>query len=310
VRTTSINTGDRSLRHSLIPIALALICSIVVPVFAEEISRTPSVIRVKECQIILTSERLLASGQSGIVSIVQVREGDRVHQGQLLAELDASVSKATLAIAVKQAENDVNVRFARAAARVAQAEYESALDANRRQKGTFTRIELDKLRLEEERSLLQTEVADHEFDVNQLRRDEAAALVESYRIVAPMNGIISRVFKSPGEAVQVGESLLECQSTDKVHVEAHVDIRLLQLVGKGRQVTVVPMTPHPAAKVDATGLEGTVFFVGVFADLVSQTVRVLVEVDNQSGLLLAGTEAVLEIAPPSAATRPETVQRD
>ena len=310
MRTTSINTGDRSLRHSLISIALVLIFLTAGPVSAEDIPATPSVVRVKECQITLASERLLASGQSGIVSIVHVREGDQVHQGQLLAELDASVSKATLAIAVKQAENDVNVRFARAAARVAQAEHESALEANRRQKGTFTRIELDKLRLEEERSLLQTEVADHEFDVNQLRRDEATALVESYRIVAPMNGIISRVFKSPGEAVQVGESLLECQSTDKVHVEAHVDIRLLQLVGKGRQVTVVPATPHPAAKADATGLEGTVFFVGVFADLVSQTVRVLVEVDNQSGLLLAGTEAVLEITPPAAATRPETVQRD
>ena len=44
-----------------------------------------------------------------------------------------------------------------------------------------------------------------------LLRDEAAALVASYRILAPMNGIVSRVFKSPGEAVQVGESLLQCQ---------------------------------------------------------------------------------------------------
>ena len=303
-------TGDRSLKRPSILVALTFFAVFALPAAAQESDAPPPTIRINECQITLMAERFLASGQNGIVSKVHVREGDLIEKGQLLAELDASVPKATLAIAEKQAENDVNVRFARAAARVAHAEYDSALEANKQQRNTFSRIELDKLRLEEERSILQTEVSSHEFRVNQLRRDEAVAIVESYRIVAPMNGVVARVYKSPGEAVQVGESLLQCQSTDTVHVEAHVQIRQLRHVKKGCQVTVMPVTPHPAVESQAATPNGSVFFVGVAADLVSQTVRVLVEVDNQNGLLLAGTEAVLEITPSATLTQSTATQSD
>ncbi len=303
------------MRHLSRPFTLALFCTCILSVSAQEESDNQSVIRVEECHITLAAERLLASGQSGIISVVHVREGDRVKKGQLLAELDAAVPKATLAIAAKQAENDVNVRFARASARVASAEYRAAVESNKRRSGAFPPIQMQKMQLEEERSILEMEVSKHEFAVNKLRRDEAAALVASYRIVAPMNGLISRVFKSSGEAVQVGESVIQCQSTDKVHVEAHVNIKLLPLVTKGRHVKVIPTTPHPAIDPDAATFDGTVFFVGVFADLSTDTVRVLVEVDNRNGLLLAGTDAVLEIAPisvvaQSTATQSISNQRD
>ena len=94
-----------------------------------------------------------------------------------------------------------------------------------------------------------------------------------------------------------------------------MNIKLLPLVTKGRHVKVIPTTPHPAIDPDAAAFDGTVFFVGVFADLSTDTVRVLVEVDNQHGLLLAGTDAVLEITPisavaQSAATQSISNQRD
>ena len=298
------------MRHSLTAIVLVLVGTVVVPVAAQETDSTPSVIRVEECQIILASERLLASGQSGIVSRVHVREGDRVREGQLLAELDASVSKATLAIAAKQAENDVNVRFARAAAKVARAEYGAAEEANRIQPNAFTPIQMEKLRLEAERSILQTEVSEHEFEVNRLRRDEATALVDSYRILAPMNGKISDVFKYPGEAVQVGESLLECRSTDKIHVEAHVDMTYRGKITKGQTVSVHPNRPNPEVQVKPQEVEGTVFFVSDVNEPVSRTMRVLVEVDNRSHLLVAGTEAVLHFSALSASAQHNTAQLD
>ncbi|MCH2202652.1 MAG: efflux RND transporter periplasmic adaptor subunit [Fuerstiella sp.] len=260
------------------------------PTFAEN---GPAVTKIPECQILLADNPLLASGQSGIVAKVYVREGDRIRRGQLLAELDASVPKATLAVATKQTENDVNVRYAQAAADVALAEYEAAQESNRIQPNTFRRIEMRKLRLEQERSRLETEVSVHEFELNELRRDEAAALVRSYRIVAPIDGIVSGVFKSPGEAVQVGEAMLQCHSTEKIHVEAFVEIPVLSSLRKGQQVNVVPEIPNPAVESARTDVDGTVFFIGVLAEV--NTVRVLVEVDNRDGLLLAGTDAVIEV---------------
>ncbi len=297
------------MKRLLISIIPAIASALMVSVFAQEEGDTESVIRIQDCQITLSTDRLLASGQSGIVAVVHVREGDRIRKGQLLAELDASVPKATLAVATEQAKNDVNIRYAIAASNYATVDYELSKHANKQVSDTFSRMELKKLELEKDRSVLEIEVSEHEFDVSQLRRDEAAALVASYRIAAPMNGIISHVYKSPGEAVQVGESVLQCRSTGVVYVEAQVDIHLLNLVTRGRKVKVIPLTPHPAVPNNGQGVEGTVFSVDVFADL-GKTVRVLVDVDNQNGLLLAGTEAVIEVSTVLKPKAPVTARRD
>lgn len=263
---------------------------------------TSSVVQVPECVVTLADERDLASGQSGILKAVHVREGDRVKKGQLLAELDAAVPAATLAVAAKQAENDVNVRFAKLAEGVARAEYDSFLAAVRKESTAFSRIELKKMKLEWERSVVEIEAAQHEHQVNQLRRDEASEVVASYRIVAPMDGVISHVYKSRGEAVQVGETVLHCQNTDTLHVEADVHVRQRHLLQRGTKVRVVPSTEGTDSEV---GTIGSVFFVGVKADLTNSAVRVLVEVDNSEGLLLAGTDATIEF--PIAETVAEVV---
>ncbi|HSG73560.1 MAG TPA: biotin/lipoyl-binding protein, partial [Planctomycetaceae bacterium] len=188
---------------------------------------------VPNCNILLSDERMLAVGQTGNIARVHVREGDRVKQGQLLAELDASVPQAALAVAAKLAENDVDVRFAKVAAKVAEAEYALAVAANEQTPETFSEIELEKLKLEQERSRLQIEVAQQEYDANQLRRDEARALVESYRLLAPAEGLISRVYKQPGEAVQSGELLLEFKGTKTLKIEGELPVRALGSVRTG-----------------------------------------------------------------------------
>lgn len=272
----------------------------------------PTPIRIEECIIKLADERSLASGQSGIIEEVHVREGDRVVAGQLLAELDASIPKAALVVAQTQADSDVNKRFAMAAYDVARAEYYSVLDARKKNERSFSKIQEEKYRLEAHRSEIEIEVAEHEYKISQERRDEAATLVKSYQIIAPMDGLISRVYKAPGESVQLGETLLECQDTDTVHVEANVKVNLLPYVRRGTEVRIVPnqwaLSPEGVAR--EAEVFGTIFFVGASAELSSESVRVLVEVDNRDGRLLAGTTATLEIPRVLRADRPGTTPAD
>lgn len=270
------------------------------------------VTRIEECVVKLADERSLASGQSGIIEKVHVREGDRVKKGQLLAELDARVPLAALAVAQTQADNDVNERFAVAAAEVAEAEYASVKASREKNRSSFAWIQEEKYRLERDRSRVEIEVAQHETKINEQRRDEAAALVATYRIYAPMDGVISRVYKAPGEAVQVGETLLECQNTEMIHVEANVKVHLLDKVRRGGRVRIVPDRKIVTAEGHSRAAEitGTVFFVGVLAELSSETVRVLVEAENRDGRLLAGTTAVLEVIPVLETSRAGTAQRD
>jgi multidrug resistance efflux pump len=255
--------------------------------------QTEPVVRVDGCQIRLADERDLAAGQSGILSAVHVREGDRIREGMVIAELDVRVPEATLAVARKQAENNVSVRFAIAAAKVAEAEYKAALRANEIERKAIPESEIRKLRLEMERSILEIEVAKHELAVNGLRSDEAQTLVNSYRIEAPMNGVVSRLFKLPGESMQVGEALLQCQRTDVVYISADVHINLLSWLRKGRQVEVLPAIPHPRFRDTERQMHGTVFYVATSVDPVSREAHILVEVDNKDGFLVTGTTATL-----------------
>jgi len=268
------------------------------------------VVRVDHCQIRLADKRELAAAQSGVLSAVHVREGDRIRKGMVLAELDVRVPEATLAVARKQAENDVSVRFAIAAAEVAKADYESARAANRIERDVIPEIELRKLRLEMERSILEIEVSKHELDVNGLRSDEAQALVTSYQIEAPMDGVVSRLFKLPGESMQAGEPLLQCQRPDIVYVSADVDIKLLSWLRKGRRVEVMPNIPHPSFRNAKPPIFGTVFYVAASVDPVSGKAHILVEVENTDGFLLAGTEATLAWKPIEKPVASPTARRE
>jgi RND family efflux transporter MFP subunit len=261
---------------------------------------------VANCNILLSDERMLAVGQTGNIARIHVREGDRVQQGQLLAELDVSVPQAALAVAEKLAENDVDVRFAKVAAKVAEAEYALALAANEQTPETFSEIELEKLKLEQERSRLQIEVAQQEYDANQLRRDEARALVESYRLLAPAEGLISRVYKRPGAAVQSGEQLLEFKGTKTLRIEGDLPVRALGSVRTGAKVTVIPEEGHPPIPAGMSPHTGTLFFLDVSVNSSSKEARFLVEIENPKGLLWAGFNATVLIETNSQETDPAT----
>lgn len=266
----------------------------------EEVPQTgnaAAVIHVKECRILLDDERQLASGQSGVVSKVHVREGDRVKKEQLLVELDAAIPMAALAIAEKESENDVNVRYARKAAELAATEYDLAIAANREQEQTFTNIEIEKLRLEKERSTLQIDVAMHDLKVAQLKRDEAKTVVDSFKITAPTDGLVTRVYQRTGEAVTTGAPILEMKKSSTVRIEADLKIEHLQDVEPGVRVKVVPTMVRAGRNPQEQYPEGEIFFVDVSADLVSQTVRILALVDNRQGKLIPGLQAELIIMP-------------
>lgn len=282
-----------------LPLLLALISSSPGDATAQNPVSDPAAIRIKNCKISLADERELASGQTGIIAKIHVREGDEVKKGQLLVELEAAVPEASLAVAAKEAENDVDVRFAKVAAKVAEAEYRLSLAANEQQPETFSHIELEKLRLEEERSELQIEVSSHEYAVAQLKRDEAETVVDTYRIVAPADGIISKRTKDEGEAVQVGETVLEFVNPGVMHILGDLPVEYLGRVKRGTRVKVVPEIPHPMNADQEQLPEGDVLFVGFTVYDVSRSVDLFAEVDNSSGMLLAGTVADLIVLPPA-----------
>lgn len=254
-------------------------------------------ITITRCRIRLKDQVTLASDRPGILEFVEPSEGDEVEAAQRIAGLKDDVAAAQLAIVSKEAENDIEVRYATKEAEVSKAEYDKALEANRRVSGTVPQIEVLRLKLAMERSLLQIEQADHKFEVTGLNRSEAEAELETYKIEAPFQGVVTRIFKNKGEAVRQGDPIIELSSTRQVLVEGDVEIRDVFHLRRGDLVQVQLDIPDADLEIEDRSFEGKLVFVDVTVQPVSRKVRIRAEVDNADNILKAGLIARMVVYP-------------
>lgn len=160
------------------------------------------------CQVRLIKEVEIAAEESGVLKGLLVQEGDLVKAGDVLAQIDDTLTRQQLKIAEnelkvakKQAENTVRVRYAKAAAAVAWADWQAAEQANRRIPGTFPLMEVKRLELTFDQAKLQIEQEQMNSEIAGLEANVAQAKFEAAEEV-----IQRRKIKAPGEAA-AGNSL-------------------------------------------------------------------------------------------------------
>jgi biotin carboxyl carrier protein len=272
------------------------------------------------CRIVYVDSVELASERRGILADI-VAPGAALPAGGEVARLRDAVLKATMAIAEREATNDIEVRFAAKAAGLADLKHQRALQANQQSVGTVSDLELRELRLAAERATLQFEQAEHRLAVAKLRVEEIRASVDALHIKAPFAAFVRAVYKRPGEVVQEGEVVAELVSPSRIRVEGDVPLAALPWVTPQAEVLVRltdPSTDTAAATPSATTAAAPADFVAriTFVDMkvepVSRTVRIAAELDNRDGRLREGLSATLLIskrAPQQAATPAAAVTR-
>jgi RND family efflux transporter MFP subunit len=253
-------------------------------------------IEIEQCTIKPLDEVTLSFDRPGVIAFVKPREGDSVAEGQLIAGLQDEVAQAALAVAAKEAESDVDIRYAEKAGALAEIEHRKALEANRTVQA-IPEVEVLRLKLAAEKTVLELESAKLRRSVNELKRDEAQVQLETYRVKAPFTGVVTRVHRSKGEAVRQGDQVLELVNTKSVRVEGVVRIRDVWQVKPGCEVQVKLDLPGIDHEVEKQSFPGRIVFVSVKAEPVSQTVRVWAEVDNPENVLRGGLLARMTIFP-------------
>ena len=118
-------------------------------------------------------------------------------------------------MAKEKAGDDINVRYAMAAADVAKAEYEVNADANRRVPGSVPETEINRLLLKckettlaIDKAKLDMRVAGHEAEVAQAEADAAQENINRRQINSPLDGVVVELHRHLGEWVQPGDQVL------------------------------------------------------------------------------------------------------
>ena len=151
------------------------------------------------------------------------------------------------------ASNDINVRFATAAAKVSRAELESAYAANRQAPGTVPQTELNRLHLTLEQYTLQIEQSQRDLGIAKVtvkvREAELKAAVEGvdrHKIKAPVAGIVVNLYeRDKGEWVQPGDPVMRLVRMDRLRVEGFLNaIQYSPSDVAGQPVAVTVPLPH------------------------------------------------------------------
>ena len=270
-------------------ILLAFVFSTSIPLLAE--SSDPPMV-VSNCRVSLLQRASLAGSRMGVLQNVDVAEGDRVERGQVVATLRDDQAQQALAIATKEMSNSVELRLYKKTSELATLEYSKAVELNRSIPGGFSELDIKKLRLAAEKSVLQIEQADFLQQMAALRKKEAEVILESYRIVAPFSGVVLQVHKQQGEALGSGDAVVEIANFDLMRVEGFVPVAASGKVHAGDPVIV------EVAGIESqrpSRFEGRVKFVSPVVNEVSQEVRVWAEVKNRRNLLKDGLPASMRI---------------
>lgn len=262
-------------------------------------------IEVTQCRVSLIKQVTLSSARAGVIAFISPSEGDHVKARQVLAGLDSSITEAALAVAREKAASTVNKKLARNMIDLTKTEYEKAIQANQKFNGgdLFADIEVRRLKLSMDKSALQLEQAEIENQVHGLNARQIEAELKAFTVEAQFDGIVTRVHRAKGEAVGLGDPLIEVVNLDRVKVEGYVSVQDGLRIKQGAAVSVrldIPDVDIPEERID---FPGKLLFVDVGVEPVSGQIRVWAEVLNPDGILRAGLPARMKIQSPSIAAK-------
>jgi len=208
---------------------------------------------LKHCLVSLIEEVQLPGREPGVLAAVDAKEGMQVKAGDVLGRIDDSeavvqkrVKTLEYETAKEQATNDVDVRYAAAAADVAKYAWMKAVEANQKSPSAVPKVEVLRLQLDHRRAELQIEKAQLDRRVAALtaetKQAEVAAVdtnIERRQLKSPIDGIVVNVYRHLGEWVPPGEAVMRIVRINRLRIEGFLNISEFgpEEIGD-RQVTV------------------------------------------------------------------------
>src|SRR4051794_26321471 len=254
----------------------------------------------------LLEEAEVPAQEAGVITSVAVREGQRVKQGELLAQIDdqvpklvADATKAKYEIARAKATNDIRLRYAQKATEVSQAELRRSTESIERFAKSVSQSQLDveqltvqKNRLEGEQATQEQQIAILEMRYQESELNTARAQITRRRIVAPFDGVIVQIYARKGEWAEPGQKALRIVNVDRLKAEGFIraEDATEHIIGQPTRLMVEPGG-------ERNTFSGKIIFVSPEVDPITGQVRIWAEIDNRDGRLRPGQPARMAVGP-------------
>ncbi|MEA1950132.1 MAG: HlyD family efflux transporter periplasmic adaptor subunit, partial [Planctomycetota bacterium] len=191
---------------------------------------------IPDCLVSLIEEAQVPAQESGELMSVIARDGQQVPAGEVLARIDDNLAKleldirqTELAVAQKRAQDMVSIDYAKAAAKVLEADYWRKINSNKQVPGSVPKADVERALLEYEQYRLQItksefelEIAALEVKVSEAQAAAAKKHITRREIKAPWDGIVDEVHRHTGDWVQPGDPVLRLVRMDYLRIKATI----------------------------------------------------------------------------------------
>ena len=210
----------------------------------------------------------LASGASGAVTRVRVREGDQVREGELLVEVDPALAVARLRVA-----------------EAGRTRGEEALAQAKREQDRLATLDSHMVAaVELERARSQVDELTAQLASLEAALAEAKAQLALHRVQAPFTGVVAARQVDPGDWVRPGDPVLELVSVGDLEVLVEASS---ELFGRARRGDVATLVGAGRATAEIAGVVPAL-------SPVSRTLRVRLVPKEEAPWLLAGASVQVE----------------
>jgi RND family efflux transporter MFP subunit len=229
----------------------------------------------------------VAAAEMGVLAKIAVKEGDSVSAGQLLAQLDDEVLRATLSIAKRAMESQGRVESADAEWRMQTSIVKRLVELRDREHASPQELQRAQAKLEVAAAQLKSAREEQELKTLEFQRIQMQ--LAQRKLVSPIDGIVTRILKDRGEFVTLNDPVvLKVVQLDPLLAVFSVPVKPCKELKVGGPVAL--MIGEPPVKA-----QGIVEFVSPTADPQSGTVRVRVRIPNRDKRLPCGAPIQLLI---------------
>ncbi len=226
----------------------------------------------------------VGSGVPGILETVNVDRGDFVEKGQVLAELQSGVEKATMGLARARAEMETPIELKRVHLEFEGRKYQRLQELYKKKAIPFH--ELDEA--ETNRMLAESELQEaiETKRLAELQLEHAIEVLKLRSIRSPITGFVVERYLSPGEYVE-DQPILKLAQLNPLNVEVIAPVEFLGSIRVGTRAKVRPEAPVGGEYV------ALVTIVDRVVDAASGTFGVRLELPNQKYRLPAGLKCTV-----------------
>lgn len=237
----------------------------------------------------------LAAPESGIVDAIDVKEGDVVQAGQVVAMLNQDVLNVTLKIARAAKDSVGQLKSAETELRIRSERLRKLADLLTSRNAS--QEEVDRATADRDVAQSQLLTVQESLEIKRLEYERTLAQIERRQIRSPFKGVVERVHKEVGEFVAPNDpNVLTVVQLDPLRITFPVPSSLRDALRRGASVDINLLE----SKVTATG---TIDFVSPVTHAESSTVRVQVKLPNPNGRYRSGERCELQLPPKRVAVK-------